>query len=89
MEAQQSLGTSTKSWEDFSDQMIYSGSVPRLPLGILPSSLATSSFKKNGAKGEWRGSQMLSLSRQPFLSTHYWDFGEGAHPRDLLLPSLN
>lgn len=20
---------------------------------------------------------MLSLSRQPFLSTHYWDFGEG------------
>lgn len=58
-------------------------------LGILPSSLATSSFKKNGAKGEWRGSQMLSLSRQPFLSTHYWDFGEGAHPRDLLLPSLN
>lgn len=35
------------------------------------------------------GKPKLSLSRQPFLSTHYWDFGEGTHPRDLLLPSLN
>lgn len=69
--------------------MTYPGSVLRLTLAEtlweFASSLATPHLKRKWGEGERRGSQMLSPSRQPFLSTRCWGCGEGTHPRDLLL----
>lgn len=70
MEAQRSLGTSTKSWEEFSDQSkddLFWQGAKAPPWDLLwefcPVVWLHLIFKKNEARGEWRGNQMLSLSR--------------------------